>query len=128
MAMGLSEGWHDLRHFKAEGPVSACQGGAMAVGIAFVTFGRMRPDLDTDPFKRGTIPGATDRSSHPEAASADTLYKGCAGAVVVGTTAHCGSWRKALRTGGHQQAAGPGGQQRACQGTPGQDQVAAGMM
>ena len=66
MAMRLAEGGHDLRHLQRERAVIVAERRAMSVRIAFVPFGRMRPDLYPLARKRRAVARAAHCAGHPE--------------------------------------------------------------
>ena len=83
LGVGLAEGRDDLGHLEAEGTVGIGQGGAVALGIAFVSFGGVCPYLDALACEGRAIARAAHGARHPEAAAADAVDDGRAGAVVV---------------------------------------------
>lgn len=60
MRMRLTKGRDDLRHLETEDAVLIGQGRAMAVGIAFMAFGCMGPDLDALTCQRRAVTGPSD--------------------------------------------------------------------
>ena len=72
--MRFAECGDDLRHLEAEHPVRVSERRPMTMRISLVPFGRVRPDLDALPRKRGSVAGAAHGARHPEAAAADPLH------------------------------------------------------
>src|SRR5262245_35068143 len=108
MTMRLAKGRNDLRHLETEHPVLVSERGPMAMRVSLVPFGRVRPDLDALPRKRGSVTCAAHRARHPEAPTADPLHDRRAAKVVVGAASHRRGRCEALRAGGHQEPRNPG--------------------
>jgi len=62
MAVRLTECRDDLRHLKPKRTVCVGERGPMAMGVTFVPFGRVSPDLNALALKRSTIAGAANRA------------------------------------------------------------------
>jgi hypothetical protein len=108
MAMRLAEGRDNLRHFETEHSVRVRQRRPVAPLVTFVSFSRMRPDLDALTLERSAVSSAPHCARHPEATAADTVYDRGAGAVVVRPSLHRLGRCEAIRVSGYEQA-GPSG-------------------
>ena len=88
MAMWLSEGGDDLRHFKAEHTIRVRKCGPVAVRVPLVSFCGVRPDLNALTRKRGAVTCAPYGARHPEAPTANPVHEQRTRAVVVGSVSH----------------------------------------
>ena len=60
----------------------------MALRVALVPFGGVRPDLDALAGKWRTVARAPHSARHPETTTANPIYDWRTGAVIVGPTTH----------------------------------------
>lgn len=121
----LAEGGDDLRHLQPEHALGVGERGAVALRVALVALGGVRPDLDADAGERSTVAGTPHAAGHPKTPAADALDDRGTGLVVVGTPAHGRGRGEALRAHRPQEADGAGRQGSAGSGGPGQEQGAA---
>src|SRR5438045_3273633 len=108
--MRLAKDGNNLRHLKTKRPVLVGERGSMALRLVLLSFGRVRPNLDTLPGKRSPVACAAYGAGHPEATLADPVHGRRALAVVVGPARHRRGRCEALRARRQQQPRNPGSQ------------------
>src|SRR5215470_15162318 len=106
--MQLAEDGNNLRHLKTERSVLVGECGSMTLRLMLLSFGRVRPDLDTLPGKRSPVACAAYGAAHPEATLADPIHDRRALAIVVRAARHRIGRCQALRAGGQQEPGNPG--------------------
>src|SRR6478735_12514265 len=109
----LAKDRNDLRHFEPELAVLVGERGPMTLRLVLLPFGRVCPNLDALPGKRGPVACAAYGATHPETTLADPIHNRRALAIVVGPARHRLGRREALRTGGQQEPGNPGCQDSA---------------
>src|SRR6478609_10239146 len=113
----LAKDRNDLRHLEPELAVLVGERGPMTLRLVLLPFGRVRPNLDALPGKRGPVACAAYGATHPEAALADPIHDRRALAVVVRTARHRIGRCEALGAGGQQEPGNAGCQQGAAAGS-----------
>lgn len=96
MPVRLAKGRHNLWHIHVENPVVVGQCGTMAVQVALMALGCVRPNLDALTGKRLTVTGTAHSPCHHESATAYPLHDWYTRAIIVGSTAHGTCWLDGL--------------------------------
>src|SRR6478609_5126459 len=112
----LAKDRNDLRHFEPELAVLVGERGPMTLRLVLLPFGRVCPNLDALPGKRGPVACAAYGATHPETTLADPIHDRRALAVVVRPARHRIGWCEAFGAGGQQQPGNPGCQADAAGG------------
>src|SRR5689334_17932028 len=116
VTMRLAKDGNNLRHLETERPVLVGERGAMTLRLMLLSFGRVRPNLDSLPGERSPVACAAYGAAHPEATLADPIHDRRALAVVVGPARHRSGRCDPLRVRGQQEPGNPGCQDGAASG------------